>query len=257
MTKDSPRQQRYFPFISIIIAIIVGAVGGYNVKEYLASNLPQLKDAPEEIKPSELENLEKQVEELKKKEDELVAKLEDSQEKNNLLESENDRLEEKVEKLENENQNLTTSVESQNNVEDSSTKKDSEQKKGTYKIDGFVFELQSCKKTNVNADSQSINCELLITSTEKNAWLNLHASSSSARSRIIEAGEIYPATKAQIGTSRSSRYARENLIRDVPLKASITFDKVSLEVNKIEVMQIFFWSDNKIPLEFDDVSVSE
>ncbi|NET42593.1 hypothetical protein [Okeania sp. SIO2B3] len=81
MTKDSPRQQRYFPLISIIIAIIVGAVGGYNVKVYLASNFPQLTDAAEGIKPSELEDLEKQVEELKKKEDELVAKLEDYQEK--------------------------------------------------------------------------------------------------------------------------------------------------------------------------------
>lgn len=249
MTKDSPRQQRYFPWIPIIIAVILGFVGGYNVKEYLASNLPELKDAPEEIKPSELEDLEKQVEELKKNEDQLVVKLEDCQEKNNSLEK-------KVEELKNENQNPTNSVESENNVEDSSTKKDSSLKR-FYEINGFVFELQSCKKTNVNVDSQSINCELLITSTEKNAQLRLYASSNDVRSRIIEAGEIYLATKAQIGTSRSRSYASENLIKDVSLKASITFDKVSLEVNKIEVMQIFFWSNNKIPLEFDDVPVSE
>ncbi|MEB3341491.1 hypothetical protein [Okeania sp.] len=219
------------------------------MKEYLASNLPELKDAPEEIKPSELEDLEKQVEELKKNEDQLVVKLEDCQEKNNSLEK-------KVEELKNENQNPTNSVESENNVEDSSTKKDSSLKR-FYEINGFVFELQSCKKTNVNVDSQSINCELLITSTEKNAQLRLYASSNDVRSRIIEAGEIYLATKAQIGTSRSRSYASENLIKDVSLKASITFDKVSLEVNKIEVMQIFFWSNNKIPLEFDDVPVSE
>ncbi|MEM1170874.1 MAG: hypothetical protein AAGJ08_17790 [Cyanobacteria bacterium P01_H01_bin.35] len=109
----------------------------------------------------------------------------------------------------------------------------------------------------MNIDSQSINCHLLITSTEKNARLTLYAQSSGTRSRIIEAGTIYLATQAELGTSSGSR-ARENLIKDVPLKASINFDQVSLEVNKIEVMEIILYSgNNKIPLEFRDVPLSD
>ncbi|MDY7004166.1 MAG: hypothetical protein SWX82_09480 [Cyanobacteriota bacterium] len=171
------------------------------------------------------------------------------QQTNNLLETENERLKKELEEVKN-NPNPGNIIQSPPAPAGDSLQR-------TYEIDGFVFELQSCKRANVNADSQSIDCTLLITSTEKNAWLNLYAVSSSTRSRIVEAGKIYLATTAQLGTSSNRGYARENLIEDVPIKASITFDKVSLEVNKIQVMEIFLHSGNTIPLEFRDVPLSE
>ncbi|NET42594.1 hypothetical protein [Okeania sp. SIO2B3] len=110
----------------------------------------------------------------------------------------------------------------------------------------------------MSVDSQSINCELLITSTEQNARLTLYGGSGSNRTRMVEAGTIYLATKVQLGTSSGRSGAAENLIRDVPLKASVNFDKVSLEVNKMQVMQIFLYSgNNTIPLEFRNVPLSE
>ncbi|NEO54082.1 MAG: hypothetical protein F6K54_13935 [Okeania sp. SIO3B5] len=260
VSREFARKQWKNQFTLAIILIIIiaplSAFGGYKLREYLVSNFPQLIGVTPLATASELEELEKQVESGNKRSEEKVKELENTkvqlevelinyQQTNDLLKTENDRLKKEREELKN-NPNPGNLVQSPPG--------NSSQK---IKYEGFVFELQSCKRANVNADSQSIHCALLITSTEKNADLTLYAGSGSPKSRMVEAGKIYLATKAQFGTSSSRSGATENLIKDVPIKGYVTFDGVSLEVNKIQVMEIFFWSDNKIRLEFRDVPLSE
>ncbi|NES72641.1 MAG: hypothetical protein F6K24_49325, partial [Okeania sp. SIO2D1] len=101
------------------------------------------------------------------------------------------------------------------------------------------------------------HCTLLITSTEKNANLYLYAKTNNRRSRMFEAGQEYLAATVQLGVY-GGRSASNNLLKDVPIKASITFDRVSLEVNKIQIIQMSVSSDSgKIPLEFRDVPLSQ
>ncbi|GGA49031.1 hypothetical protein [Okeania sp. KiyG1] len=192
---------------------------------------------------------EEKVKELENTKVQLEVELENYKQTNNLLENENERLKKELEELKNNP--------SPGNIVQSPPPSAGDSLQRTYEINGFLFELQSCKRANVNADSQSIHCTLLITSTEKNANLTLYTQANNGKSRIVEAGEIYPATRAQLGTSSDRYDARENLIEDVPIKAYITFDRVSLEVNKIQVMEIFLQSGNIIRLEFRDVPLSE
>lgn len=89
------------------------------------------------------------------------------------------------------------------------------------------MEKVSCQKSNVSPNSQTISCTLLITSKQENVEFYLYSNDSSARrSRIFEAGKEYIATRVELGTYSGTRRAKNNLITDVPIEATITFDNV-------------------------------
>ncbi|NES70114.1 MAG: hypothetical protein F6K24_35330 [Okeania sp. SIO2D1] len=66
---------------SIILIILIAplsAFGGYKLREYLVSNFPQLIGVTPLVTPSELEELEKQVESGNKRSEEKVKELENT-----------------------------------------------------------------------------------------------------------------------------------------------------------------------------------
>jgi len=67
--------------------------------------------------------------------------------------------------------------------------------------------------------------------------LNFYGNHREGRSRIVEQGKEYVATKVELGTYSGNRYVRNSLIKDIPIEAIITFDGVSLDVNQIDVIQ--------------------
>ncbi|NES87350.1 MAG: hypothetical protein F6K10_41885 [Moorea sp. SIO2B7] len=70
--------------------------------------------------------------------------------------------------------------------------------------------------------------------------MHLYSNSSSRRSRLLEQGKEYVATKVTLGTYSSNNrkgYVKNSLIKDVPIEAIIAFDGVPLEVNQIDVLQ--------------------
>ncbi len=137
------------------------------------------------------------------------------------------------------------------------------------KYQGLVYELKGCQKSNFSSNSQTISCTLLITSTQENVELYLYSNYSgysgltliSKISRMFEAGQEYIATKVELGTSNSRSSVKNNLIKNVPIEGTITFDNVSLQVNNIDGLQISsglissYYTDY-INVEFRNISVS-
>ncbi|EGJ28620.1 MULTISPECIES: hypothetical protein [Moorena] len=106
---------------------------------------------------------------------------------------------------------------------------------------GIIYNFKNCQKSlNVNSSTQSISCAILITSTKENVQLRLYSNrTSSQRSRLLDQGKEYVATKVEFGTYSSNRigYVKNSLIKDVPIEAIIDFDGVPLELNQIDILQ--------------------
>lgn len=127
----------------------------------------------------------------------------------------------------------------------------------------IVYELQDCQKSNVGSIGQTISCPLLITSQRENVEFSLYSNLGHTRSsRIFEAGKEYLATRVKLGTYSSKIRAKNNLITNVPIEATITFDNVPLQVNNIDGLQISSglissYYNDYINVEFRNISLSE
>ena len=101
------------------------------------------------------------------------------------------------------------------------------------KMNGFVFALQSCSNV-----SGSVSCNLLITNTKQDRDLHF----SSYKSRIIDkAGNICLGDTMQLG-NKEGREANVQMIRDVPIKAAISFKGVLPEIQTATVIELYFGS---------------
>jgi len=259
--------QNYFTFAIILIIVVapLAAFGGYRLRQYIVANLPQLVGLDETPDPSKLLELEAQVEKLTANQTALKNQLENSQ-------TEKDELKEKIEELEVENKDLknrtNTSTSTTLTTPSIETTETISTPVASFEAQGLVYDLKGCQKSNVSPNSQTISCTLLVTSQAENVKFYLYSNyspnrySEARRSRIFEAGKEYIATRVELGTSRGTSRVQNNLITDVPIEATITFNNVSLEVNKIEVFQISSWLEssyyeNGINVEFRNISLSE
>ena len=265
VSREFKKQQRqnYFNLALILIIIVapLAAFGGYKLREYLIAGSPELtNEVPD--RSLKLAELERKINELRTNQTELEAQLKDSKaEKDGLnetieeLTNENKVLNEAIEELTNENKALENLPETNSEYETSS---DSTK---TFRAQGIVYELRRCEKSNLNSNSQTVTCILSIISTKENVDLLLKYKTT--RSRIFEAGREYLATRASLGGRRGGYdSARNSLIKNVPIEGIITFDEVSREVDRIEVLQIqshLASSDykNYLDIEFRNIPLSE
>ncbi|NJR62410.1 MAG: hypothetical protein HC769_28560 [Cyanobacteria bacterium CRU_2_1] len=86
---------------------------------------------------------------------------------------------------------------------------------------GLKFDLQNCQR-----NSSAVTCNLLVTNTgDEDRKLELHGSYSNAPSRVVDfSGNEYKAVAAQAGQDQNAYTASVNLIRDVPIRASVKFE---------------------------------
>lgn len=136
----------------------------------------------------------------------------------------------------------------------------------SFEYQGLLFELQQCQKLNVNAQTQSIKCSVAITSTQENVKVELYSAvrgNENRRSRILDAGQESIARKIQFGSDVTQwGRTKNNLIKDVPMKAIFMFENVPLETDEIDVFEITSsmrssYYNNDIKVEFRNVNVSD
>lgn len=133
---------------------------------------------------------------------------------------------------------------------------------GVIKQQEISFELLGCQKSTTDTTTQRIRCSLNIISTRENARVSLYPNSSEFRKiRIFDAGYENIATQVEFGSKFDPNNVSNNLIKDVALKAVLSFDRVPIEVNKIEVLEIssalessYYQGDIKI--EFRNIPLS-
>lgn len=251
--------KNYLTFAMILIGLVApsSVLAGYSLRIYVVLNFPQLvglDKTPDSLKLLELEG---EVKKLKTNQTELENQLQNSQ-------NEKDELKEKIQQLESENKGLenTTNTSIPTTVTSPANKLTSTSGK-SFEALSIVYELQGCKKSNVGTNTQTISCNLLITSKRENVVFYLYTDYYGQKSTIFEANKNYLATNSKLGKNSSTKYVMVNLTKDVPIDATIYFDNLPLEVNKIELLQIrsFLKSsyyENFIDnVEFSDISVSE
>ncbi|NEP30234.1 MULTISPECIES: hypothetical protein [unclassified Moorena] len=219
--------KNYFNFalILIILTAPLFTFGGYKIREFIVANFPELvgitsNNSDFNIQVNNLQN------ELKKLEIE-----------NDKLEKINQELNAKIENVQplvvpspviSPTPTVATTILTQNPAK-------------SVKLEGIIYKFKNCQKSlNVNSSTQSISCAILITSTKENVQLRLYSNrTSSQRSRLLDQGKEYVATKVEFGTYSSNRigYVKNSLIKDVPIEAIIDFDGVPLELNQIDILQ--------------------
>ncbi|NET81512.1 MAG: hypothetical protein F6J94_05955 [Moorea sp. SIO1F2] len=224
----------YFKFalILMILTAPLAAFGGYKLREVIVAKFPAFVGLTND------ESLQSR---------ELKLQVKDLQDKVKDLETDKDKLNERIQDLKTENKTLknlgkpdTISQATRTSVitEPTPTTVPSQ----SVELEGIIYELKSCQKSyNVNSSTQSISCAILITSTKENVNLNLYSNSryGYGRSRLLDQGKEYVATKVELGTYSNNRdgSVKNSLIKDIPIEAIITFKGVSLDVNQIDVLQ--------------------
>ncbi|GAB1538267.1 hypothetical protein NUACC21_09250 [Scytonema sp. NUACC21] len=127
---------------------------------------------------------------------------------------------------------------------------------------GISFELLGCQKSTTDITTQRIQCFLNIISTQENAKISLYPNfNESQRTRIFGSGNENLATQVKFGSSTGYYSVSNNLIKNVALKAIFSFDKVPIEVNNIEVLEVSSFLESPyyqgdIKIEFRNVPLS-
>jgi len=101
--------------------------------------------------------------------------------------------------------------------------------KKTLTGNGIRFDFFGCQK------NFEIRCDFEVTSLMQDATIQIEPD----KSRIIADGLIYNGKITGIGGVTNSTYVKANLVKDVPLKAYITYSNVE-NSNKLDVLEIRF-----------------
>lgn len=111
----------------------------------------------------------------------------------------------------------------------------------------IAYAMHSCMRK-----SNTINCTLSLTSEGKVQKLTINVKNT----RFIDLnGNEYFVSFAQIGKSVSNGYQVENnLINGVPFKASLEFDNIPQDINKLAILDIDIdYSDTNV--RFDNIAI--
>lgn len=116
---------------------------------------------------------------------------------------------------------------------------------------GFLFALQGCQR-----QDELVVCSFLVTNKEDDRLLKLMNSN-----RIIdEYSNQFIDIYRSLGSNKSDyNYVSEILVRDVPLKGSVTFKKVSSQLNRLLLLELSTYdenSDKEMRIQFRNVSIS-
>ncbi|MEC4819122.1 MAG: hypothetical protein SAK29_38490 [Scytonema sp. PMC 1069.18] len=107
---------------------------------------------------------------------------------------------------------------------------------------GLIIELQSCKKSVIDAANKRIVCQLSITSKQENVGVRLFANhSQNTRTRIVYDGNENNASLVNFGSYSNQYNVENNLTKDASLNASFTFDNVPSQVEKLDLLEIVLY----------------
>ena len=159
--------KNYFTFAMILIGLVApsSAFAGYSLRIYVVLNFPQLVGLDKTPDSSKLLALEAEVKKLTANQTQLENQLQNSQ-------NEKDELKEKIQQLESGNKGLenSTSTSTPTTVTNPATEitKTTSTSGKSFETLSIVYQLQGCQKSNVGTNSQTISCNLLITSKREN-----------------------------------------------------------------------------------------
>lgn len=119
----------------------------------------------------------------------------------------------------------------------------------------FKFELQGCQRS-----GESVRCNLVVTNIgDKDRPFTLRASYSEPISRIItKSGEEFGAALAESGKQKHNVEVELRLIRGVPVRAALKFERIPRQVSDLAVLEIgyrFFEPYGTARVQFRNVPI--
>lgn len=250
LKKQQRRKNLTFTFILLAITIPLSVFGGYKLNDLVDKYFGN--QGEEELLAS-LQELEK--------------KLRVSETDKKVIETEKEDLEDKIKELEEENKSLKDSLISNlptgTTTETTPTEPSSlgPNPGGIQQVQSLIFELKECQKSTTSSTLQNINCSFLVTSNQDKAKLYVYANyNSDRRSRIVEGGKEFIAKKVNLGSNSGSSRAENNLIKDIPIEITLTFEEVPQSLNKIDVIELSSYLEtadfnDDIKVEFRDTKL--
>lgn len=116
---------------------------------------------------------------------------------------------------------------------------------------GFRLILSSCEKD----ESKTMVCKFSVNNQKEDGDLRIYAQGTQAADSN---GDLYDASRARFGTSASNSFAKARLAQDVPINGSLTFAGIPDEINKLNLLDIYSYSDSnstRYRFQFRDISV--
>ena len=105
----------------------------------------------------------------------------------------------------------------------------------TLENEGFLFQVTKCRKIS----DKSTKCNLLIENKIHERTLTIYGKYGRYRTRIIDiSGNEALASRVSIGRKTNKAYVYMKLLRNVPIKASITFDGLITNTDNIRLIDI-------------------
>jgi TolB-like protein len=115
----------------------------------------------------------------------------------------------------------------------------------------FTFEVQSCRSS-----GQAVTCYLTVTNKGNDTVLQFGYGH---RTRIIDDnGNEYHMETVRLGNQQNQRYEVQNkMVSDISVKASLTFEKVSPQIGRINLLEIGCARNfNAFSVQFRNISLS-
>ncbi|MGF1487775.1 MAG: hypothetical protein ACFBSE_11855 [Prochloraceae cyanobacterium] len=133
----------------------------------------------------------------------------------------------------------------------------------TIKISDLNFQLLSCTSKAVSSEFKTITCPYLATSLSKGAELNIERGHHDSPTRLIDdRGLEYIVSQTKLGASVSTHSVSKTLIKDVPIRGEIIFERIPTVLNKIVVIEVIGEietqaSHDDFKLQFRNITLSE
>lgn len=117
----------------------------------------------------------------------------------------------------------------------------------------FTFTLQKCERS-----GDSVTFYFIITNNKEDRVLSLYNYSGRLFDNL---GNEYTSQLVKLGQSVARRsytgIAASNLVSNVPIKASINFDKIEAEAQFIRILEIYVHGDQEFKVQFRNVQFSK
>lgn len=119
--------------------------------------------------------------------------------------------------------------------------------------EGILFQLKGCRKEN-----ETLKCEFLVTDQKQNRKLYIYTRSINSSRIIAPQGNQYIAKSVDFGGTEHSTYVHQNLVQGIGLKAFITFKKVPIQINQLDLFEVSARTQSQgyLPIRFRDIPVS-
>jgi len=127
-------------------------------------------------------------------------------------------------------------------------------------ISSLKFQLLNCTGKAISSEFKTIICPYLVTSKEEESLLDMRSGKyrSPGKVRLIDSeGNEYLATQIKLGANIDKYEVTKDLIKDIPIRGEVIFERVPRKLNNIVVLELFGELEKEVASKsyYEDIKV--